>query len=83
MPLTEPDRDALTDLFVDDLNTTRRPTSLSRAELRAAIAAIDAWVDANQASFVAAIPQPARSATSVQEKVQMMFFVLRRRYEMG
>lgn len=55
------------------------PDGVTKPDLRAAVDAIDAWVDANQASFNAAIPQPARNnLTAVQKSLLLMFVVMRR-----
>jgi hypothetical protein len=41
---------------------------LDTVQIGAAVDAIDAWVDANQASFVAAIPAAFAAATNASEK---------------
>lgn len=58
------------------------PLNLSKTELRAAVNAIDAWVDANAASFNNAIPQPARTQLSARQKAELLMFVVRRRFEL-
>lgn len=55
------------------------PCSIAKADLRAAVDAIDDWVDANSASFNAAIPQPARGALSSTQKALLLDYVVRRR----
>ena len=53
---------------------------LTKAQLRAAVDAIDDWVDANAAAFNTAIPQPARGVlTSKQKALALMFVVAKRR----
>lgn len=51
-----------------------------KAELRAAVDAIDGWVDSNAASFNTAIPQPARGALSAKQKAALLMFVVDRRF---
>lgn len=56
------------------------PTPFSRADLVAAIAAVDDWVDANQASFNAALPVAVRGAnTTAAQKIDLLLYVLLRR----
>lgn len=57
--------------------------AVSKADLQAAINAIDDWVDANAASFNVAIPQPARSALTIKQKAWLLTFVVRQRFEVS
>jgi hypothetical protein len=57
--------------------------ALTKADLKAAVDAIDAWIDANAASFNQAIPQPARGALTAKQKAWLFFFVVRRRFEVA
>jgi hypothetical protein len=41
---------------------------LTKPELRAAVDAMDDWIDANSASFNSSIPQPARAALTTKQK---------------
>jgi hypothetical protein len=67
-----------------DVSAAREPLgALTKAELRAAVNAADAWADANAASFNAALPQPARSALTARQKARLLAVVLRRRYEVS
>jgi hypothetical protein len=56
---------------------------LLKADVQAAIAAVDDWVVANAASFNAALPLPARTALTAAQKARLLLFVVRRRYEVG
>lgn len=51
-----------------------------KADLRAAVDAIDQWVDDNAASFNAAIPQPARGALTVRQKARLLSYVIAKRF---
>lgn len=68
-------------IVADIVRTTECPGAVTKADLRAAIDAIDAWVDANAASFNSAIPLPARTALTARQKVALLTWVVRRRFE--
>jgi len=57
--------------------------AMTKAELRAAINAIDDWVDTNAAAFNLTIPLPARTALSTKQKAWLFYFVVRRRFEVS
>jgi len=57
--------------------------NINKHELKAAIDAIDNWVDANAAVFNAAIPQPARGALTSSQKARLLSMVVLRRYKDG
>ena len=50
-------------------------------DLRAAVNAIDQWVDDNAASFNAAIPQPARGSLTARQKARLLSRVIAKRFE--
>ncbi|MGW7087538.1 hypothetical protein ACWGH2_29135 [Streptomyces sp. NPDC054871] len=52
---------------------------ITKPDLAAAVAATDDWIDANQASFNSALPQPFRSAASLPVKTLLFCFVAMRR----
>lgn len=52
---------------------------VSKADLRAAVDAVDDWVDANSSSFNTAIPQPARGALTTTQKALLLDYVVRKR----
>lgn len=68
--------------FVAELNAAAgaEAIGISKAELKAAIVAIDGWLDANAAAFNQAIPQPARSALSLRQKARILRLVAKHRY---
>lgn len=55
--------------------------TLLKADLRAAVNAVDDWVDQNAASYNAAIPLPARDELSAKQKVRLLQVVVRARLE--
>lgn len=63
-----------------DLPGALRPwPAVTKADLAAAIAATDDWIDANQTSFNTALPQPARGALSTAQKTFIFCMVAMRR----
>jgi len=52
---------------------------LTKPDLSAAISATDDWIDANQASFNSALPQPFRSTADLQLKTLLFCYVAMRR----
>lgn len=57
--------------------------ALTKADIRAAFNAIDAFLDANAAAINNAIPQPARAQLTTAQKARMLNEVVRRRYIIG
>lgn len=74
-------RQALWADLMRDLSDAREGVGVTKADLRAALNAVDDWVEANSGSFNTAIPQPARSALTARQKAQLLMFVVRRRFE--
>ena len=52
----------------------------AKTSVRAAIDATDDWIEANQASFNSALPQPLRSALSVSQKAWLFMLVAGKRF---
>lgn len=48
-------------------------------ELKAAFAAVDGWADTNQASYIAALPEPFKSASNANQKALLLAFVAMKR----
>lgn len=79
--LSNADRQAEWAEFMREISHEREAIAVDKNELRAAVNAIDDWVDANVASFNAAIPQPARSALTAKQKARLLMRVVKRRFE--
>ena len=78
--LPDPDRIACMADFCRERSAIRDILSgLVKADLRAAVNAIDDWIDANTAAFNAALPQPARGALTASQKQELFLRVLHRR----
>jgi hypothetical protein len=56
---------------------------ITKADLAAAINAIDDWVDVNATAFNLAIPQPARAQLTTKQKARLLLYVVRRRFEVA
>lgn len=54
-------------------------SGFNKADLLAAVAAVDDWMDANQTSFNQALPSPFRQAADPVHKAELLGFVLMRR----
>lgn len=58
-------------------------TGLTKAELRAAVDAVDQWVSDNSSAFNTAIPQPARGALTAAQKAALLVYIVLQRYLSG
>lgn len=54
-------------------------TALTKADLQAAVNAVDDWIDANEASYNAALPVAARTNLTVAQKPALLVVVMLRR----
>ncbi len=55
------------------------PTGFTKAELLAAVAATDDWIEANMTAFNSALPVAFRSAATSAQKSEIFAYVLWRR----
>ena len=55
-------------------------TGIDKPDLRAFVNAVDQWVEDNTVSFNSALPEPARSTLSKQQKALGLSLVVARRY---
>jgi hypothetical protein len=81
--LADPERLSVGKNFCEELSRNREAFAVSKPDFRAAVNAIDDWVDANAASFNAAIPQPARGAMTTKQKAALLLSIVRRRWEVS
>ncbi len=65
--------------FSDD----RQSITITKTDLRAAVDALDSWIDANAATINAALPQPARGNLTTQQKAILLMYVITQRYLSG
>lgn len=55
---------------------TNKPCDIGKTVFENTVAAVEAWVQANQASYVAALPNNFKNNTNATEKVNMLIAVL-------
>lgn len=58
-------------------------SGVTKADLRAAVDAIDSYLNTNASAINSAIPQPARANLSTPIKALLMMFVVQKRYLQG
>lgn len=73
------DRAACSTALQRFFSQTASAVSITKPELRAAINAADDWADANAGAYNSAIPQPARSALTSDQKALVLAYVALRR----
>ncbi len=66
--------------FMRQASSTRVDLALTKSQLRAAVDATDDWIEANQGSFNAALPQPARSVLTAKDKTKLFMAVAGKRF---
>jgi hypothetical protein len=54
--------------------------SCAKADVRAAVDALDTFMDTNAAAINSAIPQPARGALTTAQKARLLAYVVIRRW---
>ena len=57
--------------------------TMTKSELRDAVNAIDQWVEDNAGVFNSAIPLVARTALNGKQKAWLLYYVVRRRFEVS
>lgn len=55
--------------------------SMLKGDLRAAVDAADDWIEANKASFNAALPLPARTSLTARQKALLFMAVAAKKFE--
>jgi hypothetical protein len=67
----------------DASHVTETLAGVTKADIQAAIAAVDDWVVNNAASFNGALPLAARQGLTAAQKARLLLYVVRRRFETG
>lgn len=57
--------------------------AITKIQLRNAIDAADAWVDANAASFNSALPTAARTGLTALQKAMLLVWIVEKRFKVG
>ena len=81
--LSNADRLELWAEYQRELSTVREPLALTKADLRAAVNALDDYLNTNAGAINSAIPLPARTALTTSQKARLLMFVIRQRYMKG
>ena len=82
--LSDEDRKKIWTEFMSEASSRFEPIgNIYKTELRAAVDAIDAWIDSNAASFIQAIPEPAKTQLTTKQKIRIFFCVAKRRWEVS
>lgn len=81
--LTTEQRRTLWAELMQELSKDGETVGITKPDLRAAVDAIDTWLDGNAATINTAIPQPARGALTAAQKARMLMFVVKYRYTEG
>jgi hypothetical protein len=71
------------DTWAEYMHTNSEGFTLSKADVRAAVNAVDDFLVANATALNTAIPQPARGALSTAQKALLLTAVVRKRYLSG
>lgn len=72
-----------TEVWAQAMREIASTLGITKAELRAAVDAVDDWIEANQSAYNSAIPQPARTQLSAQQKAALLMFVVARRFNVS
>lgn len=69
--------------FMRLISSEREPISITKTELRAAVDAVDDWLEANKTSFNSALPLPARTSLTAPQKARLLMIVVAKRHLKG
>lgn len=81
--LSQGERDTVQSSYCAAVSARWDVFNLSAADMAATVAAVDSWVNDNQASYNSALPAAAQSGLSATQKAEILLYVVRRRYEVG
>lgn len=79
--LDETNRQKVWAIYMREISSAREVINLRKSDLRAAVDAIDQWVEDNQASYNTALPPAARTNLTAKQKSNLLMYVVRRRFE--
>lgn len=68
---------------IRQFSNDREPVGITKADLRAAVDALDTFLNSNASAINTAIPQPARGALTTAQKARLLMYVIQRRYVDG
>src|SRR4029450_4117497 len=81
--LSDTDREDIWREFMSQLSALHEPftTPLTKADIRAAVDGLDAWLSANAASGNQSIPLPARTAMTAAQKARLQTLIVAKRWK--
>lgn len=71
------------ELWAEWMRDNNEACSITKADLKAAVDAMDDWWETQAVAANLAIPQPARGSLSARQKVRLFMLMLRKRYEVA
>lgn len=77
------DKQALHKGIMSDLSSDREGLALTKSELRAAIDALDTYMNDNAVAINSIIPLPARSVLTASQKAELLSVIVKRRWEVS
>jgi len=80
--MSDAERKAVWETYNSTFSREARPIPIKKQALRTAIDETDQWISDNEASFNAALSEPAKSALSKRGKAALLLFVIERRYRL-
>jgi hypothetical protein len=82
--LSQGDRTALGGQLQSDVSLAHESFgNVVKADIQAAVNAVDDWVVANAAAFNNALPTAAKNALTAAQKARLLAIVVKRRFETG
>jgi len=79
--LINADRKAIWKKWMEESSSRQETVALNKNELRSVVDAIDVWINANQASFNIAIPEPGRTTLTAKQKASLLMLIVNKRWE--
>lgn len=70
-------------VFTDDTGAAREGVAITRAQLIAAVAAVDQWISDNAVAFNNALPAAAKASLTTAQKSRLFAAVQVRRFQVG
>lgn len=78
--LSDAERAAIWANLMETLSRERESVSISKADLRAAVDAIDSFLDTNATAINNAFPTAARNGLTIGQKARLLAYVTLRRW---
>lgn len=81
--LSDADRDVVWGEWMRDVSADHESCGITKAQLLAAVNAVDSWTDTNAPAFNLALPTAARNNLTSAQKARLLMYVVRRRWLSG